>query len=115
MTDKVNNHIDVTFTYDAPDDYLYQTNELGKTGTWTYNGPDKIWYSAAKLAAFTTVDINMVKIVGAPSYTSGVQKWNGAAEILNRKPTKINKTPIDKKIGVDSGGVLAMLVAIFTR
>lgn len=43
MTEKVNNHIDVTFTYDAPDDYLYQTNELGKTGTWTYNGPDKIW------------------------------------------------------------------------
>ena len=31
------------FTYDIEDDYLAQTNELGKTGTWTYNGPDRIW------------------------------------------------------------------------
>jgi len=38
------------------------------------NTPDKIWYSAANPAVFTTVDINIVKIVGAPSYTSGVQK-----------------------------------------
>ena len=43
MADKENNHVDVPFTYDAPDDYLYQTNALGKTGNWTYNGPDKIW------------------------------------------------------------------------
>lgn len=32
-----------TFTYNIADDYLYQTNNLGKTGEWTYNGPDKIW------------------------------------------------------------------------
>ena len=31
------------FTYDIADDYLAQTNELKKTGTWTYNGPDRIW------------------------------------------------------------------------
>jgi len=43
MADKENTHVDVPFTYDAPDDYLYQTNELGKTGNWVYNGPDKIW------------------------------------------------------------------------
>jgi hypothetical protein len=59
--------------------------------------------------------MNMVKIVGAPSYTSGVQKWKGAAEILNKKPTKINKTPIERKIGVDSGGVFAIIWAMFAR
>ncbi len=71
-------------------------------------GPLNNWYKAAKLAAFTTVDMNIVKMVGAPSYTSGVQKWNGAAEILNKKPTKINNTPFERKIGVDSGGVFAI-------
>jgi hypothetical protein len=28
-----------TFTYALPDDYLAQTDELGKTGEWTYEGP----------------------------------------------------------------------------
>lgn len=28
-----------TFTYALPDEYLAQTNELGKTGEWTYEGP----------------------------------------------------------------------------
>ena len=79
------------------------------------NGPESNWYKAAKLAAFTTVDINIVKIVGAPSYTSGVQKWKGAAEILNKNPTKINNTPMDKNTGVDSGGVLAMFKAMFVK
>jgi|688.fasta_scaffold161764_2 hypothetical protein len=37
------NKITHTFTYDLPDDYLAQTNILGKVATWTYNGPDKIW------------------------------------------------------------------------
>lgn len=32
-----------TFTYDLPDAYLYLTNDLKKTGTWTYKGPDKMW------------------------------------------------------------------------
>jgi len=31
------------FTYDLADDYLAQTNNLRKTGTWTYKGPDRIW------------------------------------------------------------------------
>jgi hypothetical protein len=79
------------------------------------NGPVSIWYKAAKLAAFTTVDINIVKMVGAPSYTSGVQKWKGAAEILNRNPTIINKTPIDKNTGVDACGVVAITSAMFVK
>lgn len=35
--------IEHTFTYDVPDDYLAQTNDLGKTETWTYNGHAKIY------------------------------------------------------------------------
>ena len=42
------NLIEKTFTYDLPDDYLYQTNDLKKTGTWTYKGPDKIWVMISK-------------------------------------------------------------------
>lgn len=37
------NNVSVTFTYDVPDGYLLQTNNLKKTGTWTYTGPDKMW------------------------------------------------------------------------
>jgi len=29
----------------------------------------------------------VVTIVGIASYTSGLQKWKGAAPILNKKPT----------------------------
>jgi Cu/Ag efflux protein CusF len=36
-------NISVTFNYDLPDDYLAQTNKMGKSGTWTYVGPDTIW------------------------------------------------------------------------
>lgn len=43
MEEKKDNIISVTFTYDAPDDYLSQERTLGKTGTWTYDGPDQIW------------------------------------------------------------------------
>lgn len=35
--------INKDFTYDLADDYLAQTNDLGKTASWTYTGPDKIW------------------------------------------------------------------------
>jgi hypothetical protein len=31
------------FTYDLADDYLAQTNNLRKSATWTYQGPDRIW------------------------------------------------------------------------
>lgn len=34
--------------------------------------------------------IKVVTIVGTPSYTSGDHQWNGAAAILNNKPTDIN-------------------------
>jgi hypothetical protein len=35
--------ITFTFEYDIPDKYLYQTNELGLTTTFTYTGPAKLW------------------------------------------------------------------------
>ena len=38
--------------------------------------------------ALTIVAMNEVNTVGAPSYTSGVQKWNGAAETLKLNETK---------------------------
>src|SRR4030042_4528266 len=41
-------------------------------------------------AAFDAVERKPAIGVGAPSYTSGAQKWNGKAEILKLKPTKIN-------------------------
>jgi hypothetical protein len=38
-----NTIITKTCTYDLPDDYLYQTNTLGLTGSYEYEGPDKLW------------------------------------------------------------------------
>lgn len=37
-----------TFTYDLPDEYLSQTNNLGLTAEWTYEGPDKIYVMVDK-------------------------------------------------------------------
>lgn len=39
----ITKQVSVTFTYPIPDDYLAQTGTLGKTATWTYNGPDFVW------------------------------------------------------------------------
>ena len=41
---------------------------------------------AAKAAVFTTVDMKAVISVGEPWYTSGVQKWKGAAPTLKQRP-----------------------------
>jgi hypothetical protein len=40
---KTNTIITKTFTYDIPDDYLHQTRANSLTGTFTYEGPDKMW------------------------------------------------------------------------
>lgn len=37
-----------------------------------------------------------VTIVGIASYTSGLQKWKGAADILNKNPTDIIKREMFK-------------------
>src|SRR5256885_17138763 len=41
--------------------------------------------------AFEATDRNAVTGVGAPSYVSGAQKWNGTALILNANPTRVRK------------------------
>src|ERR1700756_999763 len=46
--------------------------------------------STANAAAFGAVDMNPTTGAGAPSYTSGVQTWNGAAATLNPRPTNIS-------------------------
>ena len=50
--------------------------------------------NAANPAVLTTVLIKAVIRVGDPSYTSGVQKWNGAAPILKLKPIIIKVNPL---------------------
>lgn len=59
MPKKQNTRVEVTFTYDLPDQYLYQTNDLKKTGTWTYKGPDKKWIF---------IDATTKKIIGRFHY-----------------------------------------------
>src|SRR3954465_932054 len=60
---------------------------------YTWNAPTKIRRSAANAAAFVAAAMNAVTGVGAPSYTSGVHMWNGAADTLNPKPTNNNTRP----------------------
>ena len=45
---------------------------------------------AKNAATFVAAPMNATTGVGAPSYTSGVHIWNGAAETLNAKPTTSN-------------------------
>ena len=44
-------------------------------------------------AILGTIAKKAVIEVGAPSYTSGVHMWNGTAEILKAKPTRIKIKP----------------------
>src|SRR3954451_18044060 len=48
--------------------------------------------SATKPPAFDPTDRNAVTGVGAPSYVSGAQKWNGTALTLNANPTSDRNT-----------------------
>src|SRR6478609_3734364 len=52
--------------------------------------------ASANAAALGPVDSRAVTGAGAPSYTSGVQSWNGAAATLKAKPIKMNPRPIFK-------------------
>src|SRR5437899_4408637 len=74
--------------------------------------------STANTAAFGAVDMNPTTGDGAPSYTSGVQTWNGAAATLKPSPTNINAMPRYARIGPEwpaeygrsASPILAMLV-----
>src|SRR5580704_13002125 len=54
----------------------------------------------ANAAAFGAVDINPTIGAGAPSYTSGVQTWNGAAATLNPRPTNMKATATYASSGI---------------
>src|SRR5271155_1202588 len=56
--------------------------------------------STANTAALGPVDMNPTTGAGAPSYTSGVHTWNGAAATLNPKPTNMNATPTYARSGI---------------
>jgi hypothetical protein len=47
-----------------------------------------------KIDSLGIIVSHVVTIVGTPSYTSGAQLWNGAADTLNRKPTTRIVNPI---------------------
>src|SRR5512140_3310146 len=59
--------------------------EEAKSGNATKNKR----INTAKPAAFEAVDKNPETGVGAPSYTSGAQKWNGTMETLKPIPTRM--------------------------
>src|SRR5690348_5658664 len=52
-------------------------------------GPRKMRSRNANDAAFDATERYAVIVVGAPSYASGAHMWNGAAEILNSRPTAV--------------------------
>src|SRR5580765_5310627 len=54
------------------------------------NAVRKIRNSTAKPAAFGPTDMNPVTGDGAPSYTSGVQIWNGATATLKHSAIRIS-------------------------
>src|SRR5262249_471753 len=49
--------------------------------------------SAANAATFTPAAMKAVMVVGAPSYTSGIQPWNGTIATLKPKPTRRSARP----------------------
>ena len=49
--------------------------------------------STASVPALVTTDMNAVIGSGAPSYTSGVQAWNGTRLSLNARPTRNSPAP----------------------
>src|ERR1700686_2381864 len=56
--------------------------------------------SATKPPAFDATDRNAVTGVGAASYVSGAQKWNGTALTLNANPARVRNTATANRAGV---------------
>src|SRR5450755_720148 len=70
--------------------------------------------STANTAALGAVDMNPTTGAGAPSYTSGVHMWKGAAATLKARPTNIKAIPAYARTGIMSvrrvSPITAMLV-----
>ena len=69
--------------------------------------------NTANAAAFGAVDIKPTIGAGAPSYTSGVHTWNGAAATLNPKPTNIIATATNASNGIGPLCKLLLIWSIF--
>jgi len=59
-------HITHEFEYDLPDKYLYQTNELGLTATWTYQGPARLWVQVNKETGYLIAANDCIPDDGTP-------------------------------------------------
>src|SRR5215469_59280 len=67
--------------------------------------------SRAKAAAFGPVEKSAVTGVGAPSYTSGVQTWKGAAATLKPRPMRIMAKPSFSSVLEVSAGAAAPILS----
>src|SRR6266498_3087502 len=55
------------------------------------NATNISWRSPANPAAFDGTDRNAATGIGAPSYVSGAQKWNGTLDTLNANPATTSR------------------------
>jgi hypothetical protein len=67
--------------------------------TFEPNKKNKVLTKNEKTLSLTKVAKKNVTGVKTPSYTSGVQAWQGKIESLNQKPKKININPKDNNKG----------------
>ena len=70
---------------------------------------------AANAADLVATDMKVVTNVGAPSYTSGVHMWKGAADALNASPTERNPIPSRSRTLLDAPAPLAVVKAAIPR
>src|SRR5436305_5618332 len=70
---------------------------------------------AANAADLVATDMKVVTRVGAPSYTSGVHMWKGAAEALKASPTDRNPIPSRSRTLLDAPAPSAVVTAAIPR
>src|SRR5512140_825515 len=96
----IEEYASMRFTFDCTSAAMLPMNIESTAETHTIqNHPGapamkKMRRSTANTAAFGAVDISATTGAGAPSYTSGVQTWNGAEATLKPSPTNISATAV---------------------
>ena len=80
--------------------------QTGWSGGTSWN---RMRIRAAKPAALGPTDMKAVTGVGAPSYTSGVHTWNGAAATLKLKPATTRPMPSASSSGRSATCVKALM------
>jgi len=55
-------HVEIEFEYDVPDKFCHQTNDLGKTGKFTYKGPEKIYVFVNKETKLLEVGMDAIAV-----------------------------------------------------